>query len=138
MNLKVILSEQYKRAKNKKYNLSCILLGMLFFAMGVNGFFEIEKITFSPRGEFFLGYLEANAWLWPMINFIQVVAGLLLLLRSYVPLAILLLGPIITNILAFHICLDLVRLPYILAMTFAYLYVAYNHRGLFKRFLKKR
>tara|TARA_R100000008_G_scaffold75407_1_gene54643 strand:- start:3048 stop:3479 length:432 start_codon:yes stop_codon:yes gene_type:complete len=128
---------RYKRSRCKKYKYACILLGMIFFLAGLNGFFEFQRVGFSPRGEFFLGYLKANAWLWPMINFIQVVAGLFLILRSYVALALFMLAPIITNIVAFHIALDPTGLPVAAGVLALYLYIGHYFRPFIVRLLKR-
>ena len=48
-----------------------------------------------------MGALYASHYLWVIFAF-QVVAGVLLLVNRYVPLAVAVLAPVIVNILSFH------------------------------------
>jgi hypothetical protein len=49
----------------------------------------------------FLGVLYASHYLWVIFGF-QVIAGVLLLVNRYVPLAVAMLAPVLVNILTFH------------------------------------
>ena len=78
------------------------LAGVIFLVMGLNGF--LNFIPFPPPGGIaaqFMGALYVSHYLWVIFAF-QVIAGLLLLVNSYVPLAVAVLAPVIVNILAFH------------------------------------
>jgi putative oxidoreductase len=48
-----------------------------------------------------MGALYASHYLWVIFAF-QIVAGILLLVNRYVPLAVAVLAPVIVNILVFH------------------------------------
>ncbi len=78
------------------------LAGFIFFFMGLNGF--LHFIPFPPppgiAGQF-MGALYVSHYLWVIFAF-QVIAGVLLLAKRYVPLAVALLAPVIVNILTFH------------------------------------
>jgi putative oxidoreductase len=78
------------------------LAGVIFLVMGLNGF--LHFIPFPPptgiAGQF-MRTLYVSHYLWVIFAF-QVVAGALLLLNRYVPLAVALLAPVIVNILTFH------------------------------------
>ena len=84
-----------------------ILLGLVFFVFGLNGFLQ-----FLPMGEHpgpagaFLGALAATGYMFPLIKGTEVVTGLLLLSGRFVPLALTLLAPVLVNIAAFHFALD--------------------------------
>ena len=77
------------------------LAGVIFLVMGLNG---LHFILFPPppgvAGQF-MGTLYVSHYLWVIFAF-QVVAGVLLLLNRYVPLAVAMLAPVIVNILVFH------------------------------------
>jgi hypothetical protein len=63
-----------------------------------------ELHFFSPAGGIagqFMGALYVSHYLWVIFAF-QVIAGLLLLVNRYVPLAVALLAPVIVNIITFH------------------------------------
>src|SRR2546428_11710611 len=78
------------------------LAGVIFLVMGLNGF--LHFIPFPPppgvAGQF-MGALYVSHYLWVIFAF-QVVAGVLLLVNRYVPLAVAVLGAGIFNILSFH------------------------------------
>jgi len=78
------------------------LAGVIFLVFGLNGF--LNFIPLPPPGGIagqFMGALYASHYLWVIFAF-QVVAGVLLLVNRYVPLAIAVLAPVIVNILTFH------------------------------------
>src|SRR5271163_29186 len=78
------------------------LAGVIFLVMGLNGF--LNFIPLLPPGGVagqFIGALYVSHYLWVIFGF-QVIAGVLLLVNRYVPLAIAVLAPVIVNILTFH------------------------------------
>jgi putative oxidoreductase len=79
-----------------------LLLGLIFLIFGLNGFFHF--IPMPPptgiAGQFFGAIFASHYWV--IIFGVQVVGGLLLLLNRFVPLALVLLGPVIANIFFFH------------------------------------
>jgi putative oxidoreductase len=83
------------------------LLGLLFFVFGLNGFFHFLPMPApSPQGGAFLGALAATGYMFPLIKGVEVISGALLLLNRAVPLALVLLAPILVNIAAYHLLLD--------------------------------
>ena len=78
------------------------LTGLIFVVMGLNGF--LNFIPLPPPGGVagqFMAALYVSHYLWVIFGF-QVIAGVLLLVNRYVPLAVALLAPIIVNIFTFH------------------------------------
>ena len=78
------------------------LAGLIFLVMGLNGF--LHFIPFPPPAGIagqFMGALYVSHYLWVIFAF-QVIAGVLLLVNRYVPLAVAVLAPVIVNILCFH------------------------------------
>jgi len=78
------------------------LAGLIFLVMGLNGF--LHFIPFPPPAGIagqFMGALYVSHYLWVIFAF-QVIAGVLLLVNRYVPLAVAVLAPVIVNILTFH------------------------------------
>ena len=83
-----------------------ILLGLVFFVFGLNGFFHFLPMPpLAERPGAFLGALVATGYMLPLIMVTEVVAGALLLVGRFVPLALVLLAPVVVNILAFHLVL---------------------------------
>src|SRR5207302_8854130 len=78
------------------------LAGVIFLVMGLNGFLNFIPIPPPPgiAGQF-MGALYVSHYLWVIFAF-QVLAGVLLLVNRYVPLAVAGLAPVIVNILALH------------------------------------
>jgi putative oxidoreductase len=83
------------------------LLGIMFTVFGLNGFLNFIPPMPMPQmaGQFF-GVLASSHFLVP-IFLVQVVCGLLFLVNRYVPLALTLIGPVIFNILVFHLLMNL-------------------------------
>jgi hypothetical protein len=78
------------------------LAGVIFLVFGLNGF--LNFIPLPPPGGVagqFMGALYVSHYLWVIFAF-QVIAGVLLLVNRYVPLAVAMLAPVIVNILSFH------------------------------------
>ena len=83
-----------------------ILLGLTFLVFGLNGFFQFIKLP-SPSGvalQFMSALVISHESV--VIMGLQVLAGMLLLLNRFVPLALFVLGPIVLNILFFHFFMD--------------------------------
>ena len=84
------------------YAIARYLAGVIFVVFGLNGF--LNFIPMPPPGGTagqFMGALYASHYLWVIFAF-QLVAGVLLLVNRYVPLAVAVLAPVIVNILTFH------------------------------------
>ncbi len=80
-----------------------VLLGLMFLIFGANDFLHFIPMT-PPPGDAgtFLGLLMAHNFM-SFVGLLMVIAGILLLVGRYVPLALVLLGPILVNILAYHL-----------------------------------
>lgn len=79
-----------------------VLLGLLFTVFGANGF--LHFIPMQPAAGLagqFTGALFVSHYL-VVVFLVQLAGGLLLLANRFVPLALVLLGPVIVNILCFH------------------------------------
>jgi len=79
-----------------------ILLGLLFTVFGLNGFLHFIPMQ-PPAGLAgqYMGALFVSHYL-VVVFLVQLIGGILLLVNRFVPLALLLLGPVLVNILLFH------------------------------------
>lgn len=117
-----------------------IIYGLLFFVFGLNGF-----LNFLPAPEgmpeaamAFAGAMAQTGYMFPLIKGSEVIAGAMLLAGWQVPLALLVLSPIVINIFAFHFFLtgaaSVLGVP--LLVVALQIFVAWNYRekfsGLFK------
>ncbi|PYX85410.1 MAG: hypothetical protein DMG70_03705 [Acidobacteria bacterium] len=82
-----------------------ILLGLIFFVFGLNAFLHFLPaiLPSGPAGQFLSLLIQSHYVLF--IGAVQLVGGALLLANRYVPLALTLLGPVIVNILLYHLLL---------------------------------
>ena len=96
---------------DKVTTVARILLGLLFLVFGLNGFLHFIPAPPPPgvAGQF-LGAIFASHF-YIVVFLTQILGGLLLLANRYVPMGLLLLGPVVVNILAFHIFMDPAGLP---------------------------
>ena len=121
-----------KTAYTKLPTAAQLLLGLLFTVFGLNGFLHFlpqPEMTGPPAA--FLGALVTSGYLFTLVKGVEVVAGLMLLARWQVPLALLLLAPVIVNILAFHAFLAPAGIGMALVVTTLELYVAWTRRATF-------
>jgi putative oxidoreductase len=82
-----------------------ILLGLVFLVFGLNAFFHFIPMQSIPGDAGALATLMyAHGW-FIFHGVLYTIAGLLLLIGRYVPVALVILGPILVNILVFHITL---------------------------------
>lgn len=89
-----------------------ILLGLIFFVFGLNGFLHFiptPPMT-GPIADFFNGMM-ASGYFFPLLKGTEVLCGLFLLIGAFVPLALVVLAPIVVNILCVHIFLAPEGLP---------------------------
>ena len=91
--------------------VSRILLGLIFVFFGLNGFLNFLHAPMPPGGAGqYMALLGPTIYM-KFVFLVQLVGGLLLLSGQFIPLALVLLGPVIVNILLFHITLAPAGLP---------------------------
>src|SRR5437762_6779863 len=80
-----------------------ILLGLIFVVFGLNGFLNFLSMGPMPTGLAgqFIGALFLSHYYW-VVAVLQIAGGLLLLANRIMPLALMLLGPVIVNIICYH------------------------------------
>ena len=88
------------------------LLGLMFLIFGLNGFLHFIPQP-PPTGQLagqYMGVMSASHYFVPVF-LLQLVGGALLLANRFVPIALVLLGPVIANILLYHILMAPAGLP---------------------------
>jgi len=116
-----------------------ILLGLVFVVFGLNGFLHFIPTGPLPTGlagQFVTVLFQSHYVLY--VSAIQVAGGLLLLVNRYVPLALVLLGPVIVNILLFHLLLNRTGLEIALVVAILWFIVAFRHRQYFSGIFVQR
>ena len=84
-----------------------LLLGLISVVFGLNGFLNFLNAGPMPTGLAgqFIGALSLSHYYW-VVAALQIIGGVLLLVNRFVPLALVLLGPIIANIICYHVFLN--------------------------------
>ncbi len=107
------------------------LLGLIFLVFGMNGFLHfIPQPPATGLAGQYMGVLFVSDYLMPVF-LLQVIGGVLLLLNRFVPIALVLLGPVIANILLYHILMLPSGLPPALVVTVLWLVVFSGVRSAF-------
>ena len=80
-----------------------VLLGLLFFATGLNGFLDVVPQPPMPgAGGDFLSAL-ASGHVMALVKLVETIAGALLLAGRFVPLALVMLVPVVVGIVLYHL-----------------------------------
>ena len=114
-----------------------VLLGLMFVVFGSNIFLHFIPMppqTPSLATDFSKALMESHYVY--VVGFLQVAGGLLLLIGRYVPLGLTLLGPVIVNILLFHIFLEPSGLPMALIVAVLALFLLWRYRTNFAGLVK--
>lgn len=87
-----------------------IVLGLALLIFGANMIFHFipmdQPDAATPAGQF-MNSLGATGYIFPVVGFLEMIIGAMLLLKKWVAFALILLVPITINILLFHLFLDI-------------------------------
>ena len=116
-----------------------LLLGLICVVFGLNGFLNFLSMGPMPTGLAgqFIGALSLSHYYW-VVAALQIVGGALLLVNRFVPLALVLLGPIILNIICYHVFLNQSGAGFAAVVTVLWLIVFYGHRRPFSGLFVQR
>lgn len=114
------------------------LMGLLFLFASIT--FLLGLITPPPdmpdKLKTFNEGLAASGYFFTLLKITELVCGLLLVTGYFVPLALVILSPIIVNILMVHTFLDRSGLPVALFLVLANIFLAWYYRDRFAGILK--
>jgi putative oxidoreductase len=119
--------------------VSRILLGLIFIVFGLNGFLYFLPMGPMPSGlagQFIGALVQSHVQL--VVAGFQVVGGALLLVNRYVPLALVILGPVIVNIFLFHAFMAPSGLPLAIVVIILWIIVFVRHRQYFSGIFAQR
>lgn len=113
--------------KTKFPLIARILLGLIFFVFGLIGLFNLippppnlpEKLQAFNTG------LMATGYFFPFLKIVETTCGLLLLVGVFIPLALVVLAPIIINIILVHAFLAPDGLPLAIVCGLLLTYLAF-------------
>jgi putative oxidoreductase len=113
-----------------------VLLGLVFVVFGSNAFLHfIPTPPMSGPGGAFVTAMMDTGYV-KVVGGCQVAGGLILLIGRYIPLGLTLLGPVIVNILCFHILMDRSGLPIALVVAALALFLLWRYRANFAGLVK--
>src|SRR5881628_755010 len=114
------------------------LLGLIFVVFGLNTFLNFIVMP-PPHGlaADFMKALFVSRYFY-VVAVLQIAGGALCLLGRFVPLGLTLLGPVIVNILLYHIFLEPSGLPLALVVSALALFLLWAHRAAFAGLVKPR
>lgn len=110
-----------------------ILLGLIFFVFGLNGFLNFLPQPPMPEAAgAFAGALAATGYMFPMIKAVEVIVGIMLLANKFVPLALVILAPITINIVLFHAVLAPAGMALPIVILLLHVYLASTYKAAYK------
>ena len=110
------------------------LLGLMFLVFGANMFLPFMSTGPMPPGLAgqFTGALFASHYFY-VVGALMVISGVLFLVNRYVGLGLTLLGPVLFNILTFHLLMNPSGIWMGAFATLLWLLVAWEHRIVFEK-----
>ena len=115
------------------------LLGLMFLVFGSNDFLHFIPMGPIPPGTAgeFASILLATHYFY-VVGAIMVVSAILFLVNRYVPLGLVLLGPVLVNILLYHILMAPKGIATGAFATLLWLLTAYRVRSAFRGIFQQR
>jgi uncharacterized membrane protein YphA (DoxX/SURF4 family) len=108
------------------------LMGLLFIFGSVVYFLNLfEPPPMEGAIKTFNEGLAASGYFFNLLKATELVCGILLVIGRFVPLALVILAPVIINILAVHVFLDRSGLPVAIFLVLAASFLAYYYRRAF-------
>ena len=116
-----------------------LLLGLISVVFGLNGFLNFLSMGPMPTGLAgqFIGALFLSHYFW-VVAALEIAGGALLLVNRFVPLALVLLGPVIVNIILYHVFLNPSGAPLAILVTILWGIVFYRYRQYFSGIFVRR
>ena len=116
-----------------------LLLGLIFVVFGLNGFLNFLNAGPMPSGLAgqFVSALVLSHYFW-VVAAIELLGGALLLVNRFVPLGLLLLGPVIVNIMLYHLFLNTTGIALAIVIAVLWVLVFYRHRQNFSGIFVQR
>jgi uncharacterized membrane protein YphA (DoxX/SURF4 family) len=124
-----------------------ILFGFVFFASGLAGLLHLAPppADLPESMKTYMAGMMASVYFFPLLKGTETVCGLLLLSGMYVPLALIVLAPVVLNIFLVHAFMAPSGLPLAIVLGVLEIYLAFFAspyreviRPLFRRSFRKR
>ena len=115
------------------------LMGLLFLFASIVVLFNLfEKPPMYGVTKSFNDGLESVGYFFPVLKITELLCGIAFITGWFVPLATVVIAPIIINILLFHTFVDRSGLPVAIFLVLANVFVAYYYRDRYAGLLRPR
>ncbi|MET0591889.1 MAG: DoxX family protein [Polyangiaceae bacterium] len=119
-----------------------VLLGLVFFVFGLDGFLNFvpkpDPSTMHPGSVALFTAMVASGYLFQLIKGTEVLVGVLLLANRFVPLALVVLAPVMVNIVLFTVFFSPSGLAIPIVLVLLQLALAWKHRAAYRSVLAAR
>lgn len=114
-----------------------ILLGLMLVVFGLNKFLNFMPMPPMPdaAGEF-MGALAKSGYIMPIVAIVEILAGIALFANKFVPLALVILFPVLLNAFLFHLFLDVAGIGGALFAIGMNIFLFFTHKDSYKEILK--
>ena len=113
-------------------SILALVYGLFWLVFGMNGFAHFFMPP-EPHGQAadFMNALENTGYIMPLVYAGQIVAGLMLLTGRFIPLALIILGPVVINIFLYDLFLNASGLPIGVIIALIYAALIFINRKFF-------
>jgi len=110
--------------------------GLFWLIFGANGLFHFFPIPApAPESAYFMEALAKAGYVMPLVYGLEVTAGFMLLLGAFVPLALVLLTPVVLNILLYDLVLNPSGLGIGIGIAVIHALLLWKHRASYRPML---
>lgn len=116
-----------------------VLMGLLFlFASIIVLFNLVPQPELTGKVKIFMDGVNASGYLLPLIKITELLCGIAFVAGRFVPLATVVIAPVIVNIFFFHAFVDTSGLPVAVFLVLANIFLAYANWDKFKPLLEAK
>ena len=113
------------------------LMGLLFIAASVVVLFNlVPKPELTGAVKTFNEGMDAAPYFIPVLKLTELLCGIAFLIGRFVPLATVVIAPVIVQIFLFHVFMDRSGLPVAIFLVAANIFVAYYYRDSYRGLLQ--
>ena len=129
--------------KAKLPMIARILLGFIFFASGLAGLLNMVPVPpdLPPQLVTFNTGLMASVYFMPLLKLTETICGLLILSGFFVPLALVILAPVVLNIFLVHAFMAPSGLPLAIILGLLQIYLSFfaqPYAGVIKQLFRRK
>lgn len=116
-----------------------VLMGLLFLFASITVLFNLfPQPELTGKVKTFMEGVNATGYLLPLIKITELLCGIAFVIGRFVPLATVVIAPIIVNIFFFHVFVDTSGLPVAIFLVLANIFLAYANWDKFKPLLEAK